>query len=173
MGNEEKLIWEYLDGTLSQLQKSTFEQRLTTDPTFLALYNQQKKVHEGLQTMQADEAPEHILSNVMVSLRNVSIYQPKTTKFSAIKYFSYFFVALNILLIGWGLTTSPSGGSSSLFGEKLDFIPEAFAGFNVPVLPTIDAQFLLYGVALGLLVVLFWGDFIMNRVRMARSSKSN
>lgn len=169
MRNAEKIIWEYLDGDLSPQEKAKLDYRLQTDSAFLTLYNHKKKVHEGLQSLDIEKAPEHILSNVMVSLKNESIYLPKTTKFTAFKYFSLFFIALNVILIAWGLFSSPATNSNFLV-DKFNFLKEPLIDMDkVMALPFISPQFLLYGVAVGLLVMLFWGDFIIHRNRVVRS----
>lgn len=170
MGSEEKLIWEYLDGTLSQKEKAKVQIRLEADASFRGLYESQQKLHIGLQRIEKEKAPDFILSNIMLSLKNETIYHAETTKFTGLKYFSALFIALNFILIVWGVSSAPTGAGSGSLDKKLKDLYEPLMNFDLAHAIALPAQqMMLYGVTIGLLLILFWGDFIYSRLRTVKN----
>jgi len=169
MQRDEKLIWDYLDGSLNDKQSANFKLRLESDSDLMNHYKQQLKLHNSLKELEISAAPDFLLSNVMVGIKNEAILQPKTTNFTGIKYILLIFVALTTSLLGLGIMTPSQVEANQSFGEKLNGVLEPLSFLDsVSSIGLPNQTILMCGIATGLLLVMFWADEMFNKIRVVK-----
>ncbi len=62
------MIWNYLDGTGSPVQRQAVEKRLTEDAAFRAAFLERKHLHAALQEQEAEQPSMRFANNVMDKL---------------------------------------------------------------------------------------------------------
>jgi len=168
MVEDEKIIWDYLDGQLSERQRAIVTKRLETDLDFKSLYVQRHQLHESLSAMSATVAPEHLLSNIMVSVNSDSISKATATNFSGLRKLGLLFLAISSVLVGWSLLGENSS-QTNLLDDRISHLLEPLAGMgNLVDLNWASPNIGLYSLLLILLMVIFWTDHILTRLRLIR-----
>jgi len=166
--NIEKQIWQYLDGELTPQKKLEVEQRIANDPSLKETYVTAAKLHAELGQMKMESAPVTMMDAIMSSIAKEKVYVAKETSFSGLKYILGVFGGLNLLLFaylsGSGSFTSSSSSSWTKFLGDFTLPTESFQ-FSIPEVPS---NLLPYGLALGLMVLLFWADHFGNKLRLSK-----
>ena len=170
MERDAKLIWEYLDGELSSARSTKIEKRLLTDVSFKKLYEEQAQLHSSLQNMEPTTAPDHILSNVMVSLKHESIQASKPATFGKIKLLAAAGLILSLALTLAGLSSTAVVAEKSSFQRNLDSLlpsldfSELLNGISLP-----NQGILFYGSAVAMLLVVYWAEEIISKLRFVKT----
>ncbi len=170
MERDEKLIWEYLDGQLSSAQGKKVEKRLLADASFKKLYDKHAQLHSSLQHLELVAAPDHILSNVMVSIKQETIQVSKPATFGKVKLLAAAGLLLSLLLVIIGLSFTERGAEKSIFQNHLDGLmpaldySEFFSGINLP-----NQSILFYGSAVAFLLIFYWAEELLSRLRYMKT----
>jgi hypothetical protein len=69
----EKLIWEYIDGQLSQVEKERIDRLLVDDPDWQIKYNELKSIHALLQKEELDMPSLRFTKNVMEEIAQYQV----------------------------------------------------------------------------------------------------
>lgn len=168
MDNKEKRIWQYLDGELTPKHRLEVKQKVSADPNYKAAFETAHKLHSGLRQTALAVAPDEMMQHIMSSVQNEKIYVAKQTSFSGLKYVLGGFAGLNALLFAYLVTSGNLSLSAS--GSSVDYLSKLAApleGFQLPA-TELPSSFIAYGLALGLMVVLFWADQLGNKMKPSR-----
>lgn len=165
MDKNEKRIWQYLDGELSTKHSRALKQRLSSDTVFMTQYEAINELHSQLKKAPMESAPRDMMQLIMDDVAKEKIYIAKQTSFIDLKYILGIFGGLNFLLLAYQLMNG-SGEMVSRFslGEYLGKYRSPLQGFTT-TMPEIPSNLAPYGLALGLMLVLFWADQLANKVR--------
>lgn len=175
MDNKEKQIWQYLDGELAHKRRMEVEQKIATDPSFRASFDATNKMHSNLSTLPLESAPDDMMQHIMSSIADEKIFVAKQTSFSGLKYILGAFGGLNALLFAYlifegNISLTPSSSSSNT--DYLGKMTAPFEGLQFSV-SDVPSNLLPYGLALGLMLGLYWADQIGNkfgnRLRLLKS----
>jgi hypothetical protein len=69
----EKLIWEYIDGHVSPLEKEKITRHLAEDPDWQIKYNELKSIHELLQQEELEMPSMRFTKNVMEKIAQFQV----------------------------------------------------------------------------------------------------
>ena len=168
MDKNEKRIWQYLDGELSTKQSKALEQRLASDAVFMTQYEAINELHSQLKKAPMESAPRDMMQLIMDDVAKEKIYIARQTSFIDLKYILGIFGGLNFLLLAYQLMNG-SGGmvNGSSLAEYIGKYSSPLQGFATRM-PEVPSNLVPYGLALGLMLVLFWADQLANKVRPSK-----
>jgi len=169
MIEEKKLIWAFLDNTLTNKENEQVLSRMDSDPEFKQAFDSISKLHESLKTLEAEKAPEYILSNIMVSLKDTKIYSAPTTHFNGIKYIIAMLSAISCLVfLSMYLIDTPATSYTSTwdFSDKISGVMDYLPSLSIY---TELNGIIPYATVTSCLLIIFWVDVYFNELRTARA----
>ena len=96
---DEQLIWKFLDGTLSEADKSKLEERRKNDPAFREALAEREELHRQLQEATPEQPSLRFVRNVMENLP--VIYRRAVEPLVRPFWIKVFFGSLGILLLSY------------------------------------------------------------------------
>lgn len=160
MNNKEELIWNYLDGQVSEDERLQIEQTLKDDEAFRELFLQSRLVHQNLQKMEAEGPSLRFAQNIMDRLpavRNLATGPLISTKWIR-TFYGRVFATLLILVAGIAWLSPPSTGMADAQAE--DIIGNVRSVFDL--LPA-NALLLPGIIVISLLLLLFLDRWLQQR----------
>jgi hypothetical protein len=125
--NMEEHLWNFIDGTISNTEKTVIEQLLQGNAEWKEKYNELLQVNELLQSSELEAPSLRFTKNVMEEIARLHI-APATKSYINKKIIwgiGFFFIAMLIgmLIYGFGQMTFTSGEETAISKNlsKLDF----------------------------------------------------
>jgi len=115
----EKLVWAYIDDTLSSQEKTLFEMRLQKDVQLSTYYNDQLRLHTLLKDQKLKTAPKLILSKVLAGIEKDQLALRPKTEFTGFRNIILGLASISITLILVSIFIDSSNSSTSLYQAKI------------------------------------------------------
>ena len=96
---DEHIFWKYLDGTLSEAEKNSLEQRRKDDPAFHAAISEREELHRQLQETTAEQPSLRFARRVMENLP--AIYRRTLEPLVRPLWIKVFFGSLGTFLLSY------------------------------------------------------------------------